>query len=403
MDKVGFSTLNIDFFNSYKSQIEVFWKYAEKLDKNVKYNSTDVILFRLDLIGDCTMFTSAAKALREFYKDRKMTVVCLNISKPIFEHLNCFDEIITVDFRPHLIDYEKLENVIKILQTKEFDILLQPQLSRYPLADILAASIKCNKRIAIEGRGNSPIEWIKMVEPIYDAVIPYPRDKSSEFDFYAAFVRGVVGSDFRLTKPVLNFNKQNFVNDDYFVLFPAGSIKQKFWPPERFAKVADYVCKKTNLKCVILGTDSEKWVSELIFMNVHSTTEPYIIDLCGKTSINDVIDIIGNSKFIVTNDTSGVHIACATNVPSVGIVGGWHFDRFLPYHIEKIAPTDKLPLVAHTKMDCYFCDWYWPTVEKRNPKCLENLKNEDLSICIQKIRTEQVIELVDKILSEAGY
>lgn len=404
MDKIDFSKLDKEFYNNYKSQIEFFWKYAEKLDKTVKYNSTDVVLFRLDLIGDCTMFTSAAKALREFYKDRKMTVVCLNISKPIFEHLNCFDEIITVDFKPDNINYEKLGEVIDVLSRRVFDILLQPQISKLPIVDIIVASLKVNKRITIETKvGNSPEGWVKMVECLYDVSIPYPRKKSSEFDFYATFVRGIVGEDFRLSKPVLGFSEQKFIKDDYYVFFPAGSVKQKFWPPERFAKVADYVCRKTKLKCVILGAKSEKWVSELIYMNVHSSTEPYIIDLCGKTSINDVIDIIGNSKLVVTNDTSGVHIACATNVPSVGIAGGWHFDRFLPYHIEKTEPTDKLPLVAHTNMDCYFCDWYWPTVEKRNPKCLENLKNEDLSICIKKVRTEQVIELVDKILVDIGY
>lgn len=402
MRQIDFSKLKPQFYNDYKLQIEAFGQYAKKLDKTV-YKSTDVVLLRLDLIGDCTMFTSAAKALRDFYRDRKMTVICLNISKPIFEHLNCFDEIITVDFKPQLIDYEKLNCLIESLSQKEFDILLQPQISRWPLADILGAAIKCNERIAIEGRGNSPAEWFEMTSPLYDKLIPYPRNKTSEFDFYASFVRGIVGETFRIPKPVLNFNKQNFVKDDYFVLFPAGSIKQKFWPPERFAKVADYICKRTSLKCVILGTESEKWVSDLIFMNVRSYTEPYIIDLCGKTSINDVIDIIGNAKLVVTNDTSGVHIACATNVPSVGIAGGWHFNRFLPYIIEDVKPTDKLPLVAYTKMDCYFCDWAWPTVGKRCPQCLENLKNEDLSVCIQKVRTEQVIELVDKILIDLGY
>ena len=392
-----------EFKECFAKQIQAFTKYSKDYKKKHKYNTQDVILLRLDLIGDCTMFSSAAKALREFYKDRKMTVVCLKICEPIFERIGGFDRIITVDFKPHNIDYEKLDLVIKEIQKYEFDILLQPQLSRFPLNEILCIATNCNKRIALEGRGNSPAEWYEMTSFVYDALIPYPRDKISEFDFTASFVRGIMGEDFRITKPILNFNKQNFVKEDYFVLFPAASLKQKYWPPERFAKVVDYICKRTNLKCVILGAKSEKWVSDLIFMNVRCHTEPYIIDLCGKTTIDDVIDIIGNSKLVVTNDTSGVHIACATNTPSVAINGGWHFNRFLPYSIEDVKPTDKLPLVAYTKMNCYFCNSEWPTIAKTNPSCLERIKNEDSFICIQKVRTEQVVELVDKILSEQGY
>ena len=69
---------------------EYFLKYSRMIKKSGKYNSDKVILIRLDLIGDCTMFTSAAAAIRNIYKDCQMDIICLSSAKQIFERLGIF-------------------------------------------------------------------------------------------------------------------------------------------------------------------------------------------------------------------------------------------------------------------------------------------------------------------------
>ncbi|MCH5195598.1 MAG: glycosyltransferase family 9 protein [Oscillospiraceae bacterium] len=358
-------------------------------------------MFRLDHIGDCTMFTSAARAIREYYKDRKMTVVCLSISAPIFERMGIFDKIIPVGFRPADIQFDELDKVIKEIRTKEYDILLQPQVSKFPLADILCAATKCNKRISMETKpGNSKEEWINKVNFIYDELIPYPRGVVSEFDYYGAFVRGIGVNGYRTTCPCLEYKQQNRIEGDYYVVYPGGSIRQKFWPPERMASIVNHIYEKTGLLAVFLGVESEKWTVERLKERLTPVAAFSVVDLVGYTSVFDVIDIIGNAKFILTNDTSGVHIACATQTPSVVILGGPQYKRFLPYHIENIKPEDKLPLVANVEMDCYYCDWDWNNIEKLNTECLNNMKREEPCVCIEKITVDQVKKLVDKILKE---
>ena len=393
----------IRHIKNYHREFYYFWKYAILTKLHLwKYRSRKVILLRLDLIGDCTMFTSTAKAIREFYKDREMTVVCLSISKPIFDRLDIFDHVIAVDFRPNEIQYDKLKSLIKTLRQETYDLFLQPQISKYPLADILCASIKCNCRIAIETKsGNSPEYWVRMVHFLYDKFIPYERGIKSEFDYYGTFVRGLGYQTYRTTRPYLPYKKQDFIEGNYYVLYPGGSLKQKFWPPDRFAVVADYIYERTGLIGVILGVSSEQWVADEVKSHLKPLTTMSIVDLTGRTSISDVIDIIGNAEFVVSNDTSGVHIACATNTPSVANVGGWHFNRFLPYHIENLKPDDHLPLVAYTKMPCYHCDWQWNIVGERNTECLRRLQCGEPSECIEKIMAKQMLPLVDILITEA--
>ena len=390
------------FAHRHKNEFSYFWKYAIPAKFRLrKYRSRGVILLRLDLIGDCTMFTSSAAELRRFYQDRSMTVVCLSISRPVFERLGIFDKIICVDFKPHEVDYEKLAVLIEELRKEEYDLLLQPQASKYPLADILAAAIKCNRRIAIATNpGNSGVYWVRMVNFLYNRFIPVPKGNVSEFDYYGAFVRGVEGSDYQTTRPSLPYGEQHFIEGAYYVLYPGGSLSQKFWPAERFAELANHIYQRTGLRGVILGVSREQWVSDRLKAALDFRTAMWMIDLTGKTSIFDVIDIIGNAALVVSNDTSGVHIAAATNTPSVASAGGWFYGRFLPYHIEDVKPEDHLPLVAHTEMPCYYCNWDWVTVEARNQECLRRLNRGEVCECLEQISVEQMRSLVDQIIEE---
>lgn len=390
------------FLHRHSKELCLFWRYAIPAKLHFwKFHSRKAIMFRLDLIGDCTMFTSAAKAIREFYQDREMTLVCLSISKPVFERLGVFDRIITVDFRPNIIDYEKLDSLIAELRAEKYDLLLQPQISKFPLADILAAAVRCNKRVAIEAKpGNSEKNWIRMVNFLYNKRIPYPREIVSEFDYYGTFVRGIGRSDYKITRPCLPYREQHFIECDYYVLYPGGSLSQKFWPAARFAGIANHIYERTGLLGVILGVADEQWVSDQLKENLTPQAAMSAVDLTGKTSISDVIDIIGNAKLVVSDDTSGVHMACATNTPSVVNVGGWHFNRFLPYHIEDAKPGDHIPLVAYTQMPCYYCDWDWNIVGERNAECLRRLQCGEPSECIEKVTYEQMCELVDQVIED---
>lgn len=391
-------------YKRWRKQFSMLWRYVPGAKIHFKYKSRKVIMLRLDMIGDCTMFTSTAKALREHYADREMTMVCMNACRAVYERLGVFDRIITFDFKPHEIDYQKLKQLIAELRTESYDILLQPQTSKMPFADILAAAIKCNRRIAIETKaGNSPQEWVDMVNFLYDEHIPYPRGHVSEFDYYGAFARAICGDDFRTSRPCLDYKEQHFLEGRYAILFPGGTHRQKFWSAELYAKIADYIYKQTGFLIVMLGVPQERWVIDSIREKVKPQTAMSVIDLLGRTSVADMIDVIGNAELVVSNDTSGVHIACATNTPSVAIAGGWHYQRFLPYHIENVKPGDQLPFVAYTEMSCYYCDWDWDTIGKVNEKCLERMKIGETSECINRVTYEQVRELVDQVLRNLEY
>ncbi len=399
------NNMNTSMLNEKYSQEIMYINAAKEADsKDIKhYLSKKAILVRMDLIGDCVLFSDAAKAIREKYGVGNVDVVCLKNCKPIFERIGGFGNIFTLDCHPACLDYEKLDVLLQQLKKNEYDILLQPQTSKLPVADIISASVKCNQKITMESKpGNSSEEWIEYTADIYSEVISRPKGWVHELDYAGAFVRGVIDKDYKTSCPRLGYHKPRFVKGNYYVVFPGGSVIQKFWPAEKYALIMEHIWQKTGMIGVVLGVKSERDTIDRLMYSIPRKMKSKVLDLSGKTSIEDVIDIIGNARLILSNDTSGAHIACATQTPSVVIVGGWHFDRFFPYHLELKRDDDVMPLIANKIMNCYKCDWVWNNVGMVNPECLQNLKTGELSTCISKIRYEQVKNLVDRIISSKG-
>lgn len=377
----------------------VLWGYT-RLQKG-KRKTNNVIVFRLDLIGDCTMFTSAALAIRDYYKDRHITMVCLGRTRPVFERLGIFDDIISLDIRPDYFTIKQLIRCVSYVIRGEYDILLQPQVSKLPFADILAAGVRCNKRISIDTLpGNSTRKWIKYTKSLYDQLIAYPKGWRNELEYYSAFIRGIGIENYKIGRPFLPVKKQTLISGRYYVLYPGASWTQRAWEPEKFARSIDYIFKKTGYSCVILGSASELHIGDEISKKVKLFSGMSIINLMGKTSLSDVFDIIGNAQFVISNDTSGGHIAAATNTPAIVITGGGHLDRFFPYKVEHVRKTDNLPIAVHTRMDCFYCDWNWENIRIKNPQCLVNLRQELKIECVQNIFFSDIKADLDKILEK---
>ena len=60
-----------------------------------------------------------------------------------------------------------------------------------------------------------------------------------------------------------------------------------------------------------------------------------------KTNINELIEAIRDAEFLITNETSAVHIAESVTTKSFCILGGGHFGRFLPYNKNQINSVQK--------------------------------------------------------------
>jgi ADP-heptose:LPS heptosyltransferase len=99
--------------------------------------------------------------------------------------------------------------------------------------------------------------------------------------------------------------------------------------------------------------------------------------------------LLAGSRFVLANDTGVTHLAAATGTPSVCILGGGHYGRFLPYaalHDRNIAP----PQTVIHKMDCFGCDW----------RCIYKIATDAPFPCIANVSVDSVWQATRSIIEQ---
>lgn len=114
----------------------------------------------------------------------------------------------------------------------------------------------------------------------------------------------------------------------------------KRWPAARFAALAAR-CVEAGASVWILGTDAERQAAEEILAAAPA------VDLTGKTSLVDVLDLLSAAAVAVVNDSGLMHVAAALGVPLVALFGS-SSQTFTP-------PLSARARVMERQLDCRPC------------------------------------------------
>ena len=114
----------------------------------------------------------------------------------------------------------------------------------------------------------------------------------------------------------------------------------KRWPAERFAALAAR-CVEAHASVWVLGTDAERPAADRILAAAPA------VDLTGKTSLTDVVDLLSAAAVAVVNDSGLMHVAAALSVPLVALFGS-SSQTFTP-------PLSARARVLERHLDCRPC------------------------------------------------
>jgi lipopolysaccharide heptosyltransferase II len=120
---------------------------------------------------------------------------------------------------------------------------------------------------------------------------------------------------------------------------------------EYFAELVRLLAKKfPEARFAILGAAEDKPLGEMILR-----AEPQrSLNLCGETSLPEMIEWLRLCQLMVTNDTGPMHVAAALNKPLVALFGPTAPRRTGPYgHLENVLRID-LPCSPCLKSYCVY-------------------------------------------------
>jgi len=158
----------------------------------------------------------------------------------------------------------------------------------------------------------------------------------------------------------------------------AESVKERMWPKERFAKVADYLIEKYNAKIILIGNKNEEKLGNEILNLIKNKDNAF--NAAGKTTLREMFYLISLCKLFIGNDSGPMHVAAAQNVKTIGLFGCNLPVRFAPFGKNNIG------IRKQTAKPCI-------NVHKGDVgKCKFGMENA----CVKKIKVEDVVKLISK-------
>jgi len=350
-----------------------------------------IFIIRLDAIGDFILWLDSARHFRKIYPNKKIILLGNQIWTDLAKKFPYWDEVWELDRRKFYRNLPYRVRLLKKIRKAGFDIVIQPTYSReFLYGDAIVRISGARKKIGSVGDCSNirPIE--KMIsDQFYTQLIPANPKPLMELKRNAEFVRGL-GYEFQAALPdmmsvVQGINNPVANNSPYFVLFPGALLTEKQWPVEKFSEFASSVFHETGMSAIICGGQAERQLGKTLI----AIMDIPVVNMIGETSLTELSAIIKDAQFLLSNDTSAVHIASAVATPAFCILGGGHYGRFMPYDIEN--ETKKLlPVAIVYQMDCFNCNW----------RCRYFVEEGKPFPCIEKISVEEVFAAVQSLIKE---
>jgi ADP-heptose:LPS heptosyltransferase len=181
----------------------------------------------------------------------------------------------------------------------------------------------------------------------------------------------------------IDSNRISLETTDYIVINPnASDLRlERRWGKSRYNSLINNILKKyADIKIMIIGGNKEQDYVKKVLKNIDNER---LINIAGKTNLDELIAVIKNAKFIITNDSGPMHIAFACKTPTISLFGPCSPSQY-GKHNSNIA------IYANAYCSPCIHDFV-------NPPCNGN------NICMKLISVDSVMDTVTGIMEKSDF
>ena len=148
-------------------------------------------------------------------------------------------------------------------------------------------------------------------------------------------------------------------------------IALKRWPAGRFAALADHIARSRGAQVVFTGVGEEE--ARLVHATIGAMQEgASAVNSCDRLSLGELTALLEECPFVVTNDTSILHLAGLVHTPTVAFFG--------PTEPRLYGPRGERDLVFYEALFCSPCLSNYNLKMSRcvNPICMQRIEEDDV-------------------------
>ena len=289
-------------------------------------NVRKILFITLSNIGDAILTLPVLSALRDNFPEASIDVVVGPRPQEIFKKDPRINVVFVYDKHAGLKD--KI-TFIKKLKAEKYDLAIDMKASFLPVL------IGAKYRSALLPVARSGIKHKRLIhlESLRPFGLIFKQQKNIYIDNEAR----------KKIEDILQIN--GIKNTDIIIgVCPGSKSHLKQWEKRGFADVINNILKNLQYKVVLIGDANEAGLSKEI---VAAVRQQGIIDLTGKTSLNELFALVEKFNLLLTGDSAAMHVASDLGVKVVAIFG--------PTNPEEYGPRGEQDIVIRKDLKCSPC------------------------------------------------
>ncbi|HQU81575.1 MAG TPA: glycosyltransferase family 9 protein [Pyrinomonadaceae bacterium] len=335
-----------------------------------------VLVIRLKSIGDTVLTTPALIALRRFLPEAQIDILLEDWVAPVLEGFDAIDNVIS--FKKDDLK-SRLQTAWKIRQTK-YDVVFN--LHGGTTSGFFVRASGAKYRV-----GYSHYRYTFFHNQLLSSSADFWNKKTTHSAEQQLALLGFAGipiedkpkSSLNVTEKAKNLVEEKLKSEirnpksEIALLHPVAAFDTKQWSTENFARIAEYLNEK-GFQIAAVATKKERETLEKL-----QKLSKVPIAVFDDLTLPEITALASKAEIFVGNDSGIAHISAAVKTPSVIIFGSSNRDHWRPW-------TDAPNEIVYEKFDCQPCAGYF-CKQFSEPKC------------ILSVKTESVIEAIEKVLA----
>jgi heptosyltransferase II len=296
----------------------------------MKKEEVNTILFiTLSNLGDIILTTPVITKLHREFPLALIDVVTGPPGEPIFKSYTAVRDVIV---RRKRSTFSERISEIRTWRDRKYDVVvdLKNSLVPYLTASKRHTSLFLRERSG-EHKRDTHLSRLRSLgvdnREGADFFIPVSRE---EMEFTSGVLAGAVTSTGFGGKTVI-------VN-------PGAKSHLKRWGCAKYASLADRLISELGCTVLVTGNEDDKDVVK----NTLKKMEQRPVDICGKTSLGSLFEVMRRSDLVITNDSAPLHVASAANAPTIAVFG--------PSDERKYGPLAEKSVVVKPSVPCRPCE-----------------------------------------------
>jgi ADP-heptose:LPS heptosyltransferase len=402
-DKTGKAVRRRSRFSLWRRYLTRVWPVLGKRCHGsvVTDERGEILLLKRDNIGDFVIATTFLNVAYRRWRARPVTLVCspsvAELARLLYPDwtIRPVSQVPPVEYRKPRWRPGVVQREVKAWSRAEIAISLRAM--RFQEEMIFDSWVPAKSKVAVENTFRYHEGRYLMVpdERVFSDVLPAGLAQSPELCADIAHQRQLLKRFFpdepaEAGWPELQFGasfdgvtaslrRKAVRTEGALVLCPFPSAAIKRYPEERLLAVASIAARKYGLRIEIMGGPDDR--NEALAMAEKLSAPLGVSVSAGKLSLVESALAISAARLVLGVDTGLMHMAIASKVPTVVILGGAHYGIFGPW-----GDPARTRWVTEP-MACFHCNW-----ECVHPE----------AFCITRIAQARIEEAIDAVWCGSG-